>query len=134
MDGGDGRIVEHFGHGLAAEAVAFGGGVVGEDGKMYGRVVKPCEFQGHVVDLFGTFVFGRGFGVLGLEVGDHPRAQIGAFDVQNTPRAGVADGGGEVHDVAEAAQDFGRNRVGFEVPYIAPPRENVMQRVSVGLI
>lgn len=81
VDRGDGGILQHFGHGLAAKAVARCGIAASEDGEVNRGLAQASQFQGFIAGAGGVGVILRGGGIGGGEIGDDLGAQGRGFDL-----------------------------------------------------
>src|SRR3984893_17944865 len=121
------RIVDHFRHGVAAEAVALRRRAVGKHRQMTGRLVQAGELELGVKAGAVAALRGERLRVAGCEILPDGGADRSVLDDDKTPWLAQAHGRRETGKLDQRFQRAARQRVAPETPDIAAPDEKLAQ-------
>src|ERR1700719_4911448 len=121
------RIVDHFRHGVAAEAVALGRRAIGEHRQVTGRLLQARELELRVEAGPIAALRGERLRVAGCEILPNGGAGRGVLDDDKAPWLAQAYGRRETGKLDQRFQRAARQRVAPETPDIAAPDEKLAQ-------
>src|SRR6202030_750899 len=121
------RIVDHLGHGVAAEAVALGRRAIGEHRQMTGRLLQARELELRVEAGPVAALRGERLRVAGCEILPNGGAGRGVLDDDKAPWLAQAYGRRETGKLDQRFQRAARQRIAPETPDIAAPDEKLAQ-------
>ena len=128
MHGGDRRILDHFRHGVPAEAVTLRGRAVGEHRKMRRRFFQSGELEPRIEARAVARSARQALAALQTSKLSRiaARARV-VLDDDETPRLAQSDRRRQARQLDERFQRASRQRIAAEAPDVAAPDQKIAQ-------